>query len=97
MYKFRILLKVSYLHVSFSGLRAHSFAIVYFVIIWFLFGGFLLPLCVWDTLRYLSLVVRKPVFGVSDQVRHKPGCTATEDAKRLEISHVGSRGIVLSK
>ena len=26
-----------------------------------------------------SLVVRKPVFGVSDQVRHKPGCTATED------------------
>ena len=28
---------------------------------------------------YSSLVVRKPVFGVSDQVRHKPGCTATED------------------
>ena len=28
---------------------------------------------------YLSLVVRKPVFGVSDQVRHKAGCTATED------------------
>ena len=28
---------------------------------------------------YLSLVVRKPVFGVSDQVPHKPGCTATED------------------
>ena len=27
----------------------------------------------------MSLVVRKPVFGVSDQVRHKPGCTATED------------------
>ena len=27
----------------------------------------------------LSLVVRKPVFGVSDQVRHKPSCTATED------------------
>ena len=22
--------------------------------------------------------VRKPVFGVSDQVRHKPGCTVTE-------------------
>ena len=30
-------------------------------------------------LCYMSLVVRKPVFGVSDQVRHKPGCTATED------------------
>ena len=29
---------------------------------------------------YKSLVVRKPVFGVSDQVRHKPGCTATEDS-----------------
>ena len=27
----------------------------------------------------LSLVMRKPVFGVSDQVLHKPGCTATED------------------
>ena len=32
-----------------------------------------------------SLVVRKPVFGVSDQVPHKPGCTATEDGSRLEI------------
>ena len=28
---------------------------------------------------YMSLVVRKPVFGVSDQVRHKPGSTAIED------------------
>ena len=27
----------------------------------------------------MSLVERKPVFGVSDQVRHKPGCTAIED------------------
>ena len=26
---------------------------------------------------YMSLVVRKPVFGVSDQVPHKPVCTAT--------------------
>ena len=30
--------------------------------------------------------MRKPVFGVSDQVRHKPGCTTTEDSWRLEIS-----------
>ena len=30
-------------------------------------------------LSYMGLVVRKPVFGVSDLVRHKPGCTATED------------------
>ena len=44
----------------------------------------------------MNLVVRKPVFGVSDQVRHKPGCTATEDGWRLEISDLGSRGIVLS-
>ena len=29
--------------------------------------------------------MRKPVFGVSDQVRHKPGCTTTEDGWRLEI------------
>ena len=28
---------------------------------------------------HMSLVVRKPVFGVSDQVRHKPGCTTTQD------------------
>ena len=27
----------------------------------------------------MSLVVRKPVFGVSDRVRHKPGCAATGD------------------
>ena len=44
----------------------------------------------------LSLVVRKPVFGVSDQVRHKPGCTTTEDGKRLEISDLDRRGILLS-
>ena len=28
---------------------------------------------------YNMSLVRKPVFGVSDQVRHKPGCTAIED------------------
>ena len=28
----------------------------------------------------------KPVFGVSDQVPYKPGCTATEDGWKLEIS-----------
>ena len=47
--------------------------------------------------RYdMSLVVRKPDFGVSDQVIHKPGCTVTEDGKKLEISYLGSGGIVLS-
>ena len=29
--------------------------------------------------KNLSHVARKPAFRVSDQVRHKPGCTATED------------------
>ena len=33
---------------------------------------------------------------VSDQVRHKPGCTATEDGQRLEILDLGSRVIALS-
>ena len=28
---------------------------------------------------YLSRIARKSGFGVSDQVRHKPGCAATED------------------
>ena len=39
---------------------------------------------------YLSLVLRKPVFGVSDQVRHKAGCTATIDGYMLEISGLES-------
>ena len=44
----------------------------------------------------MSLVLRKSGFGVSDQVRHKPGATATEDGQGLEISDLGSRGVVLS-
>ena len=28
---------------------------------------------------YMSLVLRKPVFWVCDQVRHNPGCTVTKD------------------
>ena len=40
--------------------------------------------------------MRKQVFGVSDQVPHKPGCTATEVGWRLEISYIGRREIVLS-
>ena len=32
----------------------------------------------WDNMN-MSLVMRKSVFGVSDQVRHKPGSKATED------------------
>ena len=44
----------------------------------------------------MSYVLRKPVFGVSDQVRHNPGCTATEDGYMLEMSDLGSRWNVLS-
>ena len=44
----------------------------------------------------MSRVARKPVFEVSDQVRYKQGCTATEDGKRLENSDIGSRVDVLS-
>ena len=40
--------------------------------------------------------MRKPVFGVSDQVRHKPDCIASEDGWRLEILDLRSRRIVLS-
>ena len=29
-----------------------------------------------------------------DQVRHKPGCTITEEVQRLEISDLRRRGIV---
>ena len=52
------------------------------------------PLGLWW--KHMSLVVRKPVFGVSDQVRHKPGCAATGDGLSFEISDLWSRGIVLS-
>ena len=35
--------------------------------------------------------MRKPVFGVSDQVRHKTDCTVTENDHRFEISDLGGR------
>ena len=36
--------------------------------------------------------MNKPVFGVSNKVRQKPGCTATEDGLRLEIWDLDKRG-----
>ena len=45
----------------------------------------------------LSLVTRKPVFGICDQVRLKPTCSATEPSKSLEISAISSRSMKLSK
>ena len=44
----------------------------------------------------MSRVARKTVFRVSDKVRHKLGCKATEDGWRLEILDLGSRGVLLS-
>ena len=40
----------------------------------------------------MSRDMTKPVF---DQVRHKPGCTATGDGYRLEILDIKSTWIVL--
>ena len=38
-----------------------------------------LKLVRWVEMRWdMSLILRKPAIGVSDQVRHTPGCTATE-------------------
>ena len=31
-----------------------------------------------ESTKHMSLDARKPVFGVSDQVRHKPACTSSE-------------------
>ena len=44
----------------------------------------------------MSCILRKLVSGVSDQIKHKQGCTATEDGQRLSISDLGNREIVLS-
>ena len=40
--------------------------------------------------------MRRPVFGDSDQVRHKSCCTVTEDNNGLAISELGNGGIVLA-
>ena len=45
----------------------------------------------------MSLVTRKPVFGVFDQVIHKPACAATETSYSLEMLDMEIRGIILSK
>ena len=43
-----------------------------------------------------SLVTKKTVFGVANQVLYKQSCTAIADCKRLEISDLGRREIILS-
>ena len=46
---------------------------------------------------YMSLVTRKPIFVVCDQVRHKPACAAKEARLRLVILDIETRGIILSR
>ena len=45
----------------------------------------------------MSLVTRKQVFGVFDQVGLKPACSATEASYSLEISDIETRDIILSR
>ena len=42
----------------------------------------------------MSLVTRKPVFGVCDQERLKPACSASEASYSLDLASIG---IILSK
>ena len=49
----------------------------------------------WGQLFKFEPRCEKTGLRVFDQVPHKPGCTATEDGQRLEISGIGRRGIVL--
>ena len=42
---------------------------------------------------YMSSIIRKHVFGVSLQVRRKPGCTVIQGGLRLEISDLRRRGL----
>ena len=46
--------------------------------------------------NYMNHGMRKPVFGVCDQVRLKPACSATETSKRLEILHIETTDIIPS-
>ena len=41
--------------------------------------------------------MRKPVFGVSDQVRLKPACSAIETSSSLESLDIASIDIILSR
>ena len=50
-----------------------------------------------EILHNLSLVTRKCVSRVGDQVRHKPACAATEASQSLEISDIETGDIILSR
>ena len=46
---------------------------------------------------YVSLVTRKPVFGVFEHVRLKPVCSVKEASYNHEITNIETRGIKLSR
>ena len=46
---------------------------------------------------HMSLVKRKPVFGVCNKDRLKPACATTDTSWTLEISDIETRGIILSR
>ena len=48
-------------------------------------------------ISHMSCDERKPVFGVSDQVHHKPVRTVIEGSEKLEILDLRKSGIVLSE
>ena len=45
----------------------------------------------------MGLIATQPVFGVSDKVRFKPICSATEASKMIKISFVVRLDIILFK
>ena len=59
------------------------------------FRGFCSFFC--NGLYNMSHITRKPVFRVSDQLRLKPACSATEYSYSLEILKSDRRGIILSR
>ena len=63
----------------------------------FVFAWVFRPNCIYEPDLYMSLVMRKPVFGVFDQVRLKPACSAVEACESHEISNIETRDIVLSR
>ena len=53
-----------------------------------------MSLFAWITgICHMSHIITEPVFMVSDQVRHKLGCTSTEDGLKFEILELGGRGM----
>ena len=53
--------------------------------------------CLKASLPQMSLIMRKPVFGVCNLERLKQACAATETSWTLEISGIASIGTILSR